>query len=1677
MAEDIAVIGFEVEKAGLVEGVQHMKKLKESGDQVGETAKKSGGLIDRSFRSAAGGIGEAHKEGRGLVTGLGLMKTAIAALGVGLVAREALQFSNALAEVSTLVDTTSFDMEQLKDDAVALAEAYGANPTQTVKAYYQAISAGAETAAEATEMVTAANKLAVGGVTDVETAIDGLTTIMNAYGDKVGSVEEVSDDMFAAMKAGKTTIGELSSSIGNVAPLAEAAGVSFEEVLSATAALTKGGIDTSVAMNGIRAAMAAIVGPTEQSKKLAEELGLEFNATALESKGLAKFMEEVQEATGGSTEQMKILFGGIEALTPMLALTGKASKDFADNLEYMKDNTGDAQEAFDKMAASPGFQIDRILNILAANFQSMGESMLNFAVPALTAIADGLVWGFDALEKFGSVVGPLIPDLSQFGDTLVVAAGAAGGITLLAAALKGLGIAAGLLSSPLVIAGALAAVVYEIYQNWDGIAAYFTDLWGKVGQAFTTFESAVVDWMQGFVISGMNMGRDFIKNMIDGITNTATNIFNKVKETGGWFVDGMIEGIQGGIGALTGAAEDMANAGVQAVDTTIQSRSPSRVMMLRGEYFAQGFAVGITSGSEQVVSAAEEMSKKATKVYDQIIADLDRERIGLEFGEDALRSYDLMKKKLNKTQIESIQMYRQENAALENYNQQVAANQRSYEQLNEDLQVHGVFMREGKVAAEAMRLELGGMSKAQAEYTAVTRDNMATMQDFKQALVDSIANADGIKDAFSNLGKWMKNWLQEQAAHFAANKITVALEGGGLEGFLPTDASSIASKAGYVGFMYNLGYSLGSAIFGGAKKATAQGYELGVEGGTYIGDGFTSYMKKRSWFGGTNRWTELEELDATVVAALNKFFSDLDTTISDQFGALGVSAADSILDDLNIAKQRIESEAEFDAWLERVTIEAYKVAFDQMEPELQAAVTNGLDPLIASADEWALRMQEVATTANVLMPQFENAGLIYSGTVNEMILQSQLLVDALGGTDRALELLNLVVAQTGGNMVALSGQIATYEHQIHQMQSTMGLAEGQATSLGQSIGILATSTATGVTGIEQMDVASAAFANGLGEYVLGVHEATGAVIIDLAALEADMQSLDLNIPEQAALYEKMLELKEAVTGVGQGVGLTSDEILEMYYALGPLNEENAEYAAQLLELYGITVAHEQALEAQAKALQQVDDWTLAFGVHLDTTTAKGKEAALALIDLAGGVDQFVAMQENAFNKLLTTQQQTDIQMAQSVTQLQAWNDSLGLTGEAAIDTADEFWEYIRSLDLTTEAGRAAYHEAMQMVDALYFLQEAGMSLEEGLASLPPEMRDMYLKMLGYTTDGMGNIVSEFEAAIQKLSDTVREGVVDLNNSETTIGSALGAMGDGVLGMGDDLNDSVDNVEEANERAIESFMGMSEGAVTAAGEVETATIRISAAFNELVQVVNQGSEDIYASSQTTKGGFGDMATSANDSTIDMVDSFRQMSQEAAQTSNDLAGSSAANQSSFNNLISMMNSAAGQIQGSTGNMGGSFNSLVGTINSGAGSVRSATSSAGGALNSFSGAMRNVASAARSAASIAQGAASSARNFASQAQFINSNYHGIDYVPHNNYLTYLHEGERVETKAERNSRNTSESQLIEEVKALRREIAENNRVMEFNTNRIMNNTGANVAETREVTNTVRRELRREA
>lgn len=305
-----------------------------------------------------------------IAAGAAAATTAVVALGLE-AAKAARATELAFAEVRTIADQTAFPLERIQELSRSLAVSYGTDITAQAKGLYQAISAGATSGAQATEFLVAANDLAVGGIAGTEVAIDGLTSVVNAYAGSNLSATDAADALFTAVRFGKTTVDELSGSIGQVAPIAAQVGLSFDELAAATATLTTNGVATAEAVTQLRSLLVSLIAPKAKAATAAKALGIEYNLAALRSRGLQGFLQYIADS-GASEEQLAQLTGRVEGLSAVLGLSAQGGTKFAAALDAFAEKAGAASDAADIIGQTTQRRIEEIGAIMSVVLDRVG---------------------------------------------------------------------------------------------------------------------------------------------------------------------------------------------------------------------------------------------------------------------------------------------------------------------------------------------------------------------------------------------------------------------------------------------------------------------------------------------------------------------------------------------------------------------------------------------------------------------------------------------------------------------------------------------------------------------------------------------------------------------------------------------------------------------------------------------------------------------------------------------------------------------------------------------------------------------------------------------------------------------------------------------------------------------------------------------------------------------------------------------------------------------------------------------------------------------------------------------------------------------------------------------------------------------------------------------------------
>ena len=149
------------------------------------------------------------------------------------------------------------------------------------------------------------------------------------------------------------------------------------ELNAAISASTASGVPVESAFAGATAIAAVLA--DQRASDYAKELGIEFNAAAIQSKGFGGVLDEVNKATGGSAEAMTKLFGSVEAVAAVAPVLANDMEKFNSALENQRNSAGAAAKAQAEAAATMKLAWQSVLNAV--------KNLITALLPAFTPLA------------------------------------------------------------------------------------------------------------------------------------------------------------------------------------------------------------------------------------------------------------------------------------------------------------------------------------------------------------------------------------------------------------------------------------------------------------------------------------------------------------------------------------------------------------------------------------------------------------------------------------------------------------------------------------------------------------------------------------------------------------------------------------------------------------------------------------------------------------------------------------------------------------------------------------------------------------------------------------------------------------------------------------------------------------------------------------------------------------------------------------------------------------------------------------------------------------------------------------------------------------------------------------------------------------------------------------------
>ena len=481
-------------------------KNADANDKIGDTTKKA--------KDMATVVGSAMQTAGDKITKVGKALAPVSAVvgtALGASVKGASDFTDGMSKMSTLFDTTQTSVSDLSKEFLSLSNKTGLSATELAEAGYQALSAG-QTVEDVAGFVETAGNLAKAGFTTTTTAVDVLTTAINAYGAEAGTAEEISNKLVRTQNLGKTTVDELASSMGRIIPTASSMGVNIDNLTSGYVSLTKQGIATAEATTYMNSMLNELGDSgTTLGGVLKDRTGKSFQELMDEGYSLADVLQITKDYADENNIAYNELWGSAEAGKAGLAILNGGVEEFNSTVETMASDTNDVGDALDKLN-TPSVKAKKALNQIKNSGIELGTSLLTALLPTIDKVASGVekvtTWFSGLDDRTRTIIGTVMAFVAGLSPVLMVGGKVVKGVgtfitlipkikTAISAVSGGFKALWALLSAnPIVlIIGAIVALVAGFIYLWntsETFRNFWINLWNSVKEVVSSVVTAVV---------------------------------------------------------------------------------------------------------------------------------------------------------------------------------------------------------------------------------------------------------------------------------------------------------------------------------------------------------------------------------------------------------------------------------------------------------------------------------------------------------------------------------------------------------------------------------------------------------------------------------------------------------------------------------------------------------------------------------------------------------------------------------------------------------------------------------------------------------------------------------------------------------------------------------------------------------------------------------------------------------------------------------------------------------------------------------------------------------------------------------------------------------------------------------------------------------------------------------
>lgn len=234
------------------------------------------------------------------------------------------------------------------------------------------------------EVLASVSKLATATGTDLATAVDITTTVLGAWNKTAKESASIADTLVVAANKTKAELTTMANAVKYAGVAAADLGVSFEEFVAITSAVTDVGLKGTNVGTGLRSVITELANPTKKLEKVFTRLGISLDEVDIRGRGLQAVLQTLRDAGLGAQEAAE----GFDRRAATFYLAATAQLETVKSLREAFLEEGAAMRANETQMNTLSAQTERFVNTVKRDMYGAFKPLLDALTTVLKLIND-----------------------------------------------------------------------------------------------------------------------------------------------------------------------------------------------------------------------------------------------------------------------------------------------------------------------------------------------------------------------------------------------------------------------------------------------------------------------------------------------------------------------------------------------------------------------------------------------------------------------------------------------------------------------------------------------------------------------------------------------------------------------------------------------------------------------------------------------------------------------------------------------------------------------------------------------------------------------------------------------------------------------------------------------------------------------------------------------------------------------------------------------------------------------------------------------------------------------------------------------------------------------------------------------------------------------------------------